>query len=217
MRPARVCRCWGSSLSPHDLCSGRTHNSKGFTRIDTTGCSVVDYVLCTERSYAFLSNFKVGQKVPESDHLPLLMEISCIKNEDNNCNDKPVISFHKHYKYVWNNETINDFVTQLDDTTSTKYINELYNVMTELCSPDTIAECFHNYLSQVCDRTFVRKITNNKCKKRSAAAWFDKECKIKRTLAIKAGGQIDTIGKDEVLRICKDYKKKTETVQKRST
>ena len=56
------------------ILNGRVFQDKGvgkLTRIETTGCSVVDYVVCDAGVGKNIIDFKVGEKKPESDHCPL--------------------------------------------------------------------------------------------------------------------------------------------------
>ena len=46
-----------------------------YTRIDTTGKSVVDYLLATPVTYQFIKDFHVHPKLPESDHMPVFFTI----------------------------------------------------------------------------------------------------------------------------------------------
>ena len=60
------------------IVNGRIGNDKGIgasTRVDTTGSSVVDYVIVTPRLFKEIIGFTIGPKFPESDHLPLAMTL----------------------------------------------------------------------------------------------------------------------------------------------
>ena len=58
------------------ILNGRMYSDKGiraYTRIDTTGSSLVDYVLSSSTLLDLIDNFCVKPKFPESDHLPINM------------------------------------------------------------------------------------------------------------------------------------------------
>ena len=60
------------------ILNGRVGRDKGigkFTRIDTTGNSVVDYLICRPESARLVSYFNVHQRFPESDHLPVVFSL----------------------------------------------------------------------------------------------------------------------------------------------
>ena len=62
--------------------NGRLGNDKGIgelTRVDTTGCSVVDYMLCNPDLFSQITHFGIELKVPESDHCGLSLTIKSDK------------------------------------------------------------------------------------------------------------------------------------------
>ena len=64
------------------IINGRLGQDKGigdFTRQDTTGCSVVDYMLCNPELFCELYDFKIASKFPESDHRGLSITVKCFK------------------------------------------------------------------------------------------------------------------------------------------
>jgi hypothetical protein len=56
-----------------------------FTRIGTTGSSVIDYALCDSKGFDIIENFVVHNIMPESDHCPILLSIKGTFNTKN-CN-----------------------------------------------------------------------------------------------------------------------------------
>jgi exonuclease III len=88
------------------IVNGRAYSDqKGkLTRIETTGCSVVDYCICDSKGYTCIKNFRIGNSMPESDHCPLLIDILC---DDANCvveNNGSVM-----YKFVCKAEDLQNF------------------------------------------------------------------------------------------------------------
>ena len=56
------------------IANGRVGADKGIganTHIDTTGKSVVDYVITIPQVLSLISKFSIQSKLPESDHLPM--------------------------------------------------------------------------------------------------------------------------------------------------
>ena len=47
---------------------GRDKCIGDFTRVDTTGCSTVDYMICNPNLFQCIRDFAVESKLPESDH-----------------------------------------------------------------------------------------------------------------------------------------------------
>ena len=63
--------------------NGRLGSDNGvgaYTRIDTTGKSVVDYMIGSPELFAIASDFIVHDKFPVSDHVPLSIVINCRLN-----------------------------------------------------------------------------------------------------------------------------------------
>ena len=82
-RPANV-----QGLQLNDLCkdtgllimNGRLGMDKGiggYTRMGVGERGIVDYVIGSPELFDMISLFKMGQKVPESDHLPLIFSVMC--------------------------------------------------------------------------------------------------------------------------------------------
>ena len=60
--------------------NGRTGTGKGvgeYTRVDTTGCSVVDYMIGSTSLLDRIINFTILPKFPESDYRPITGSIRC--------------------------------------------------------------------------------------------------------------------------------------------
>ena len=54
------------------------HENDGFTCIRHNGCSVIDYAISHVEAIASLSNFKVVEKLMESDHTPLSFKMEVL-------------------------------------------------------------------------------------------------------------------------------------------
>ena len=60
------------------IINGRVGKDKGiggFTRVDTTGRSTVDYMICNPELLSTIYDFMIEPKFPESDHCGLSIQI----------------------------------------------------------------------------------------------------------------------------------------------
>ena len=76
--------------------------------------------------------------------------------------------------------------TVMNDALSEKYHEPLLPALSELKDTNFIADLFSAYLLQAVDRVCTASTTVNKAKF-NEAPWFDRECRDKRPIAIKAG------------------------------
>ena len=87
------------------ILNGRLGSDNGvgaYTRIDTTGKSVADYMIGSPELFAISSDFTVHDKFPESDHVPLSIAINCRLSEDKPRKDRTNTNmWTKHYRYKW--------------------------------------------------------------------------------------------------------------------
>ena len=81
---------------------GRDYGVGRYTRIDTTGSSVIDYVLCTTKLHQRITEFQVGNKMPESDHNPVTFSIKLNSPVENIA--KSTHTWTPVYKYKWNQD-----------------------------------------------------------------------------------------------------------------
>ena len=82
------------------MLNGREGNDKGigeFTRVDTTGCSTVDYMICNPELFDMITDFMILPKVPKSDHRGLSIILVCNISENwRNSNDNSYWKYHKN-------------------------------------------------------------------------------------------------------------------------
>ena len=102
------------------------------TRIDTTGLSLVDYVLCTPNSHTLIKNFYVDDKLPESDHLPLKLVLKVGKALDYRISNESKTGWSPIYKYVWRNDDLPNLKTNIMDEESLMYKDLFRNSIYEL-------------------------------------------------------------------------------------
>ena len=174
-----------------------------YTRVDVTGSSVIDYVLCTTKMHERITEFQIGNKMPESDHNPVIFSIKL---------NSPVVNTTKSmktwtpvYKYQWNPEGLDKLDHVLNDNTSKTFKEVFYTSVSLKANVDTVATSFTEYFSQACYRAFGIKRVNQK--HQTGPIWFDAECRSKRDEAINAGAHVESDADRETLvTACKQYR-----------
>ena len=181
-------------------------NDHGFhTRIDTTGLSLVDYVLCTPNSHAIIKNFYVGDKLPESDHLPLQLVLKTGKSMDKILVQGTNPSWSPIYKYIWRKEDLPILKTNIKDDESIMFRDLFRTSIYELTDVHNVTRLFSEYVDQACTRTFSIKKVNIKQSKKPD--WFDGECASKRGEMKSANRIIDSQEKEDSIKdLCKEYR-----------
>lgn len=176
------------------IMNGRFGTDKGvgnFTRIETTGNSVVDYGIITPALVDFISEFSIGKKFPESDHLPLSMSIKCRLPSETTCRETLNNNWVPYDKYKWSHDLMHIFQSALSDSQSRVYYQDILNQMISMNSCNDLAESLNYYVTQAADRTF-EKIRPKNSKHNNRPAWYDLECRLLRSEAIKAGERAST-------------------------
>ena len=176
-----------------------------FTRDDTTGRSVVDYAIGTPVIYNSVLVFKVLGKFPESDHRALSIALGI--NSENVSPDKgnrP--EWHVMHKYIWSQRALDDLQSAMFDDESVLYHNKIIECICNLDDVNAVANRFDQYMSQACDRVLTRVPCTRKNKKRGPA-WYDSECRLKRSLAIRAGERVtNPTQRENQLAACREYR-----------
>ena len=57
------------------IMNGRCGADQGvgkYTRVDPSGFSVIDYVLCNVEPHTYITNVQIADKFPKFDHIPLI-------------------------------------------------------------------------------------------------------------------------------------------------
>ena len=180
-------------------------NDHGFhTRIDTTGLSLVDYILCTPNSHKLIKNFYVCDKLPESDHLPLQLVLKTGKSMDKG-SETQEHNWSPIYKYSWKKEDLPVLKTNMVDHESTMFKDLFRNSIYELTDVQNVTRLFSEYVDQACSRTFSTKKVNIKQSKKPD--WFDGECANKRRELKCANRLIDSQEKEDSIKdLCKEYR-----------
>jgi exonuclease III len=151
-----------------------------FTCLKEKGASVVDYILITTNLLPYLKDFYIDARA-ESDHMPLVLEITLPIYQDYNSSDL-ASSCKTIDRYKWDSIKKDDFVNSISNSCILSNIeNKLhYNVFLDcnllIDNIDNIIlkeglpmKMYHNTKKE-------RKYSNNH--------WFDKECeRVKQELA----------------------------------
>ena len=132
-------------------------------------------------------DFAITPKLPESDHLPVTLDIR-VKCQD----ECPTSTMHYHQsdqwtactKYVWTKSQLPLINSALNDNISEPFHSEFINAIIDLRGVENVAVAFNDYVNQACERVCnLRKAKPHK--KRRGPAWFDPECRSKRSEALR--------------------------------
>ena len=130
---------------------------------------------------------RIPPKLPESDHLPVTLDIR-VKCQD----ECPTSTMHYHQsnqwtactKYVWTKSQLPLINSALNDNISEPFHSEFINAIIDLRGVENVAVAFNDYVNQACERVCnLRKAKPHK--KRRGPAWFDPECRFKRSEALR--------------------------------
>ena len=111
-------------------------------------------------------------------------------------------------KYRWSIHDLENLNYIIRDDLSKQYREKFLAALSELKDTNMVAELFMAYLTQAVDRVCTVSTTTGRAKfKVNGAPWFDRECREKWSLAIKAGHRVEC-DKDKEIQIaaCKDYR-----------
>ena len=191
------------------ILNGRISHDRGigcFTRDDTTGRSVVDYAIASPVILKSVSYFKVSCKFPESDHRPVSISLTCSHSSAHKTGQDFDNEWELCNKYFWSREVLNDLADVLADNESEKFLDSLLECINDICDMNTVAGKLDDYISQACQRVFqygphTRRVT------KYVPPWFDNECRLKRSLAVRAGERISSLeDKDKQMTLCRAYR-----------
>ena len=185
----------------------------GYTRIDSTGKSVVDYMLCSPEVFFVASDFKIHNKFPESDHLPLSACINCTPAlEARAIEAKCTSQWVQHSRHIWSTSCVQDLRNVMSDELSLIARRHVENTMINMSPVNEIAKALNKYMSQAADRTLLKTMSKASHKKKSLP-WYDTECRYLRSESIKAGERAvsgqdfnDLAEKSRTYKACKQRK-----------
>ena len=141
-----------------------------FTCIHYNGCSVVDYCISSWELYDKIQSFTVGNFTTLSDHCPISCVIKCniklIKNKSI-CKNKRSL-----YKYIWNDDTKQNFLMELNSYNTKCKLNTFMNQ--EFVDVNSASVMFENIVKSVADVS-LKKVKCRNFKKNNFE--FSNECK----------------------------------------
>ena len=196
--------------------NGRLGSDRGigaFTRIDTTGTSVVDYIIGSPQLFAVTSNFYIHGKFTESDHVPLSISVNSKRCQNKYC-DKTAYAdtWTKHCKYKRSLSDIEEFKRALIDDKSYLSRNSVLEAFIYMRTSNEIAVYLTEYITQAADRAFEIQVAKPSITKKSPG-WYDKKCRQLRGEAVTAGERAtsgddvrDLLQKYRAYKACKQRK-----------
>ena len=155
-------------------------DSNRFTCHKWNGKSVIDLLLAQPECAHFITNFMIDNRRPESDHNPLIFNLTdkslVVKEKQRKINFGP-------YRYTWKGEKKDQYISSLDDE------DVVEGLQTFMCSivdhnkeSDPVVEDFYTCLDGAIKKNFKKSVS----KPRSNFPnndWFDDELKtLKRSL-----------------------------------
>jgi exonuclease III len=156
------------------MLNGRLGDTEGrYTRVGTTGKSVIDYCLVDSKAATMVTNFPVKSSIPESDHRPLLVTLVMLDRP----NSKPDLG-EKLLKYKWNITCVNKFHQALLSAESQNLKNRMYSSILRNCEVNLASDIWLDYFAHSLDQVSVKKACGNF--KPNIAPWMDEECKVFR-------------------------------------
>ena len=171
------------------IVNGRIGRGKGigdFTRDDTTGRNIDDYMICNPELFSIIDNFTIEPRVPESDHRGWSLKLTC--NSIRNSRTAPNWTLHK--RFIWSNDGLHYMNVVIKDDQSQNHRQVFLDVLVDLSDTNEVAGLFSLYLSQAIERVCrISKPTGRA--KSNGAPWFYKECKEKRSPAIQAVHRVE--------------------------
>ena len=187
------------------ILNGRAFEDKGrgnFTRMESNGCSVIDYAIVDPETYNLIKNFKISPRLPESDHCPVVVEFRkpYIQKENKEIARTCV------YKYMCNTDGLQALPTNLVYGKAGEAIQKFYESISQRAQVNEVADLWYNVFYVAMDSTFQKIPVKNKVK---SLPWLDGETKLLRKSIIKMGQDCET---ENCIQRVKEYKS---LVQKR--
>ena len=162
------------------IVNGRLGDDKGiggFTRIDTTGSSVVDYVITNPRLFPLITSFAINSKMSESDHLAISFSLGCVpqitmSRENNDINLK---YWQPQKKFHWRESDLTPIRNALTDDEGQASLYAIHDALVELQGTNQVALAINKYISQAITRVCRPCIPKANKKANIGPQWFDKQ------------------------------------------
>ena len=118
--------------------NGRIGRGKGigdFTRDDTTGRNIDDYMICNPELFSIIDNLTIEPRVPESDHRGLSLKLTC--NSIRNSRTAPNWTLHK--RFIWSNDDLHYMNVVIKDDHSQYHRQVFLDVLVDLSDTNEVA------------------------------------------------------------------------------
>ena len=174
-------------MSDMFILNGRAFQDRGignYTRVETNGQSVIDYAISDRGAFGHISNFSILQRLPESDHCPLLLEL---KNSASETDVRPLVG-EPVFKYLFTKA--NSLRENLNSEILIQYIDKFYESLSNGQDVDTVSELWYDVLYNALDLTFDKVLVKPK---RISIPWMDKEVRQMRKDIVKKQSSDDAI------------------------
>ena len=191
------------------ILNGRFDQDKhigSYTRVDTTGNSVVDYLITPISNINVVNSFKVGEKFPESEHLPLIFSVLMSFSTENVCRYS-CIKPEFFQQYDWYKQSLPLLFDSCMAEASHLALLRFRESVMLVENVNSVSDAFLGFMTQVADNVFPQKQISfgDKIGIHNIAPWFDTECKILRNIAI-ADGKRASRDPNKIIQSCKTYR-----------
>ena len=167
------------------------------TRAEGDSKGVIDYAISSFSLLPRIRRFEVGQKMPDSDHCPINVDISISKEERN----QPQMEWTPSIKYVVEANKIIELREKLK-TALDRDMSLVYNSMADNKSSQEIVHQFQEIIIQCADQCCRKKVVKKPIQAKDLSKpWVDGECRMARK-EIAGAKNITTASK-----MCQDYSK----------
>ena len=134
--------------------------------------------------------------------------VCCITTSDYYDTNIPTATDWLQYiKYIWSHADLETIRTVLCDVQSQNHRSALVNAIVSKSSSDHLTGAFDDYINQALERSCATWVTNMAARTRTGPKWYDRELRLKRSLAIKAGETMyNGTGMGGLLTHCREYR-----------
>ena len=112
-----------------------------------------------------------------------------------------------HAKYMWNANDLPNIQRALCDEISVPFYEKIQQAWSDGVSTDHVANAVNAFVGQACERACTTKSNAFVKHKYKGPGWYDKECRLKRSQAVKAGERVETDEQRiELENRCREYR-----------
>ena len=199
--------CKSSSFLIMNGRTGNISNTGDFTCYKTNGgASAVDYLICRQEFTDRILNFSISAKHPDSDHRPLIFEVSLPKVPKCKlrCRNEET-----QVVYKWDSSKIQIYEDNLSNEKSLTLQDML--IVESSCpylTSDRLTDIFYDLLNNAISSTFKKK--KRPQSKFPINVWFDEECKMQKKIVhdyAKQNNITDPIHAQRLNTLEKEYKR----------